>query len=705
MDKFNEELVKVPFGTKSLDAVLCVPASVNDVRTAVLLTHGTGGDMNFKHLVSLAHALTSDGFLCLRFTCKGLNLGYRVKAYNAVWDYLKTLKRFTLKNIFLGGRSMGSRAAAALARQLSNESEDAVQGVICLSFPLHPPGNTHIHHQRSEDLKMLPESVRVLFVSGTEDNMCNRDLFNEVLKDVKAEAEVFWLQGGSHGLTVKGRSEDSIMDEVNLKVLVWIKEKQRSMAVGELWNRVNISYPCATSTVHTDVTSATVRLFKALLAENDEVLKLLRSKILQTEIRLLYELMYVLNNSYRGNKTFKGLQQVEQCVNRLKNMKLDAALQELVELCPSQIQMAFCKKTGDCDVPSQPMLEWTCLKVLGAGKLLSCTLSRCSRAFILAKQQMKWEEFLVLNVVITSMLSRLWVFFRGLLVSLSNLYQWLLKLLEAVAQAKPMPFLTDMVLPADMMEFLGPSDALVLKKHPAFHAHLKDHKAELQTRKKASAKVTNKKRMRNFQEDLGVAVERERAVRFDGHVKPFFTKSKSVSTLSNKSKKQEFRKQVGEATTFTLMSASLEEMIQWCRSEGKKKTQCLLTFLRLKCQKMKCLEAAGYNVQRKLQVFRQEVCQALSPQGLTVRTFRFPAATKSTTGRRSHSESLRKRFMLSRARTGVKRTGLLGRQKDSELVVYFKDVQKSKAASRRALQIDNPDSNDDIDDIFAIAGL
>lgn len=42
---------------------------------------------------------------------------------------------------------------------------------------------------------------------------------------MKADAEVFWLQGGSHGLTVKGRSDESVMDEVNLKVLLWIKEK------------------------------------------------------------------------------------------------------------------------------------------------------------------------------------------------------------------------------------------------------------------------------------------------------------------------------------------------------------------------------------------------------------------------------------------------------------------------------------------------
>lgn len=49
---------------------------------------------------------------------------------------------------------------------------------------------------------------------------------------------------------------------------------------------------------------------KALLVENEKVLKLYRSEILQTEIRVLYELLYVLNNSYRNNKTFKALKQV-----------------------------------------------------------------------------------------------------------------------------------------------------------------------------------------------------------------------------------------------------------------------------------------------------------------------------------------------------------------------------------------------------------
>lgn len=127
---------------------------------------------------------------------------------------------------------------------------------------------------------------------------------------------------------------------------------------------------------------------KSLLVENEKVLKLIRSELLQTEIRVLYELLYILNNSSRGNKTFKGLKQVrtadktllldmyivdlvwwsvlnrkakevthyvmcmchvmlhilaylsqvEQCINRLKSMELGVALQELTDLCPSRIQ-------------------------------------------------------------------------------------------------------------------------------------------------------------------------------------------------------------------------------------------------------------------------------------------------------------------------------------------------------------------------------
>lgn len=85
---------------------------------------------------------------------------------------------------------MGARAAVALGRHLCVKEEINVHGLLCVSFPLHPPGQAHAHVKRSEDLRALSH-IPVLFVSGTADNMCERVslirgnvLFNLVLSDL-----------------------------------------------------------------------------------------------------------------------------------------------------------------------------------------------------------------------------------------------------------------------------------------------------------------------------------------------------------------------------------------------------------------------------------------------------------------------------------------------------------------------------------------
>ncbi|XP_033469295.2 nucleolus and neural progenitor protein-like [Epinephelus lanceolatus] len=420
----------------------------------------------------------------------------------------------------------------------------------------------------------------------------------------------------------------------------------------EPWNRVNIAFPSAVSVVRIPFSSSTEASVKALLAENEEVRKLVGSETLQTEIRVLYELLYTRNNSQRRNKTFSALKQVEQCINKLKCMKLDAALQELTEICPNRIQRKLSMEAGECDIPSQAMLEWLCLKVLGGAQLMSCTLRRCSRAFLLSRQHMNVGQFIVLNMVITSMLSRLWVIARGILVSLSTLYQQLLELLREVAKAHPMPFLTDFSLPADMAQFLGPSDAYVLPKKTAHGPHAKDHKEKQQQgkRKKLPVKVKKQGETRKVKEDLGVAVDRG-VISLGIDMKPFlkvvrnFTKGKSVAQRTHKLDKiQKFKKQVREAASFKDMATHLDEMIPWCKSQKMNRERHRLTFLRLKCQRLKCLEAEGYNVQRKLPTFRWEVCWASSPQGPMPRSCRSSAAMGKRAGLRTCLQSLRSRF-------------------------------------------------------------
>ncbi|NXW10726.1 TEX30 protein, partial [Fregetta grallaria] len=211
--------VKIPFGNKYLDAIFSVPEKKSTY--GVILTHGAGGDMNFPHLVSLAAYLASHGVLCLRFTCKGLNIVYRTKAFKTVVEYLKLSDDYKLSGVFLAGRSMGSRAAAAVIRHLSQEDDgDFIQGLVCLSYPLHRPKLQS--KLRDEDLLFI--RCPVLFVSGSADEMCEKQLLEGVANKMKAPKKIHWIGKANHGMAVKGRTADDVMEEINAQVFSWLIE-------------------------------------------------------------------------------------------------------------------------------------------------------------------------------------------------------------------------------------------------------------------------------------------------------------------------------------------------------------------------------------------------------------------------------------------------------------------------------------------------
>ncbi|XP_061482591.1 testis-expressed protein 30 isoform X1 [Rhineura floridana] len=218
MDAYTETNVTIPFGSKSLDAVFSTPEKM--LPYAVILTHGASGDMNFSHLVSLANYLVSHGFLCLRFTCKSLNIIYRTKAYKAVVEYLRSSGDYKLSGIFLGGRSMGSRAAASVTHQADQDNDSFIQGLICLSYPLHRPKL----HSKLRDEDLLSVKSPVLFVSGASDEMCDKKLLDGVAIKMQAPKKIHWVEKANHSMAVKGRTADDILLEINIQVLSWIKE-------------------------------------------------------------------------------------------------------------------------------------------------------------------------------------------------------------------------------------------------------------------------------------------------------------------------------------------------------------------------------------------------------------------------------------------------------------------------------------------------
>ncbi|XP_061127927.1 nucleolus and neural progenitor protein-like, partial [Syngnathus typhle] len=282
------------------------------------------------------------------------------------------------------------------------------------------------------------------------------------------------------------------------------------------------------------------------------------------------------------------------------------------------------------------------------------------------------------------------VIFRGILTSLSTLYQYLLELRAEVALARPMPFLADFNLPANMADFLGPSDAALLLAKPKSGLHVTTHKPKVEKRK-APVGVQKKKRRRG-REDLGVAVRRV--------VLPDVNAAAPVGTLNRSAaqttilprRQRAFRRLAARAATFQDMASCLDKMIVWCNSQKMSQIKRRLSFLRLKCRQMRGAEAAGYNVRNKLPTFKREAGRAFCG----VRKARPAAAACRGRGRPRASLGRRRFFRFLKTRHNA-----------------TSKVKPKRCASspddwinRTMAMVVNCDSHDaDIDDIFASAGL
>ena len=111
---------------------------------------------------------------------------------------------------------MGSRAAVGLANE--NPPFEVI-GVICLSYPLHTEDNRD--KLRDEPLKAL--ILPSIFISGTEDKMCDKDKFEKVL-EINSKARIKWIEGADHSCKVKGRTESDITEEINESLITWCEE-------------------------------------------------------------------------------------------------------------------------------------------------------------------------------------------------------------------------------------------------------------------------------------------------------------------------------------------------------------------------------------------------------------------------------------------------------------------------------------------------
>jgi uncharacterized protein len=172
----------------------------------MVITHGAGGNAQMALLVALAEAFAGAGFTVLR-----CNLPFRHKRAfgpprpgdaardrEGLKNAIAAMKKMAPKRIFLGGQSYGGRQASMLLAD-----QQIAEGLILLSYPLHPPGKPD--QLRTQHLPKL--HVPTLFVEGTRDPFGTIEEIESARKLIPAKTELLTVEGAGHDLGFKGKTK------------------------------------------------------------------------------------------------------------------------------------------------------------------------------------------------------------------------------------------------------------------------------------------------------------------------------------------------------------------------------------------------------------------------------------------------------------------------------------------------------------------
>ncbi|XP_006094515.1 nucleolus and neural progenitor protein isoform X1 [Myotis lucifugus] len=419
----------------------------------------------------------------------------------------------------------------------------------------------------------------------------------------------------------------------------------------EPWNRVTIPKAGSRSAVTVQDPGAALDLcIAAVLKECWLVTLSLKSQTLDAETDVLCAVLYSNHNRMGRHKPHLALKQVEQCLKRLKNMNLETSIQDLSELFSSNENQPVATKA--CVIPSQPVVEFVLMKILGACKLLLRLLDCCCKTFLLTVKHLGLQEFIILNLVMVGLVSRLWVLYKGVLKRLISLYEPLFGLLQEVSRIQPLPYFKDFTFPSDIVEFLGQPYLEVFKKkmptafaakgvtkllNKLFSTKEQSLRCSEETSHRISKKANQMKINIQNNVDLGQPVKNKKIFKaksseFDVRAFCKQLKHRAIQKASFefkcpqsqlKATKHSSQKVTGtpcatafvqrfqEAETFIQLSEEIQMAILWCRSKKLKAQASFLGNKLLKSNRLKHVEAQGYSLPKKLECIKTSICNCL----------------------------------------------------------------------------------------------
>ena len=215
---------RVAVGGEETSAIFEPASRQPDLQTTFVFAHGAGGNMNDRGVLQTANALRARGLGVVRF-----NFLYKewkssrpdpMPRLKETFSAVVARARDELKpaSLIIGGRSMGGRAGSMLAADGFE-----CDGLLFLAYPLHPPGRP----DQLRDAHLPSIKVPVLCFNGTRDPFCTPSLMESVLKRVKMEWEMRWVEGADHSFHVlksSGRTDSEILESIADDTTAWVKK-------------------------------------------------------------------------------------------------------------------------------------------------------------------------------------------------------------------------------------------------------------------------------------------------------------------------------------------------------------------------------------------------------------------------------------------------------------------------------------------------
>jgi uncharacterized protein len=167
---------------------------------SLILTHGAGSNRNAPLLVAVANAFTESGLETIRFDLPFRQErphgpprpGDAERDREGLRAEILKIRKTNPTRVWLGGHSYGGRQASILAA----ETPGLVDGLLLLSYPLHPPRKPA--QLRTAHFPKL--HTPAVFVHGSRDPFGSLEELQQAIALIPARTELVEVQGAGHDL-------------------------------------------------------------------------------------------------------------------------------------------------------------------------------------------------------------------------------------------------------------------------------------------------------------------------------------------------------------------------------------------------------------------------------------------------------------------------------------------------------------------------